>query len=345
MNHNKHLALILVQCTLILALAVTTAVTATESLAWTIIAALAASTILLLSQSIRSRAGIKQMAADLQRATSGNRRTRLLAKEDREWNEVIFAVNTLIEQLEQLQVSTIRSQTARKTLLSSISHDIRTPLASIIGYLDALKDGVPETDQERQQYLGIVSAKADALKEMIDDIFTMARLDADEMPLREEALDLAEIARETVIEFLPQFTKHGMEPHIRIPEHPCPVMADRLSITRIISNIIKNAVQHGHEGKTIGIELSEHESNHDHEYRLIIWDCGPGIAATDLPHVFERSFRGDQARSTRGGGSGSGLGLAIAKALTEKHHGRIWAESKPWERTTFVFTIPKREPF
>ncbi|WP_274363809.1 sensor histidine kinase [Paenibacillus thermotolerans] len=343
MNHTRHLALILLQCVLLLVLAAALIRdTGNDNpLVWAAVTALAATTVLLLVQSRSSSAGIRRMADDLSRAAGGNWKTRLLANEDRDWNEVIFTINELIEQLEQLQVSAVKSEAARKSLLSGISHDIRTPLTSIIGYLDALKDDVPATEQERQQYLDIVSAKANALKEMIDEMFTMARLDADELPLTEEVHDFAEIVRETVIGFMPELKKHGMEPHIRIPEHPCPIIADRLSIARIINNIVKNAIRHGQEGKTIGIELCEHGHEHERnrEYRLHIWDSGPGIAPADLPRVFERNFRGDRARTT--GSGGSGLGLSIAKALTEKHRGRIWAESEPWKRTSFVVAIPK----
>jgi signal transduction histidine kinase len=177
--------------------------------------------------------------------------------------------------------------------------------------------------------------KSSGLKELIDEIFTMAKLDADEMPHKEEVLDFAEITRESLIEFLPELKKYGVELQISIPEQKCSILADRLSIMRIIGNINKNAMHYGKEGKVLGIELTETT----HEYQLLIWDLGPGISQADLANVFERMYRSDQARNSVGGGSG--LGLAIAKALVEKNRGRIWVESVPWKKTTFGFSLPK----
>ncbi|WP_044641207.1 sensor histidine kinase [Risungbinella massiliensis] len=277
---------------------------------------------------------LKGIAEELRRATNGNSKTRLFTKEDGVFAEVIFSMNELIEKLEKVQVQSIKSQEARKRLLSSISHDIRTPLTSIIGYVDALRDDIAPTEEEKQEYLEIISKKASSLKQLIDEIFTMAKLDADEMPLKVELLDLAEMARETVIEFLPEMGKQEMEFKVNIPEKNCYINADRLSLQRIIGNLMKNAIYYGKEGKLLGIQLIES----DHEYQLFIWDQGPGISSVDLGSVFDRMYRGDGSRTSRGG---SGLGLSIAKALVEKNGGRIWVESVPWEKTTFAFSMPK----
>ena len=182
----------------------------------------------------------------------------------------------------------------------------------------------------------IISKKADSLKQLIDEIFDMAKLDADEISLKVESLDLAEIARELLIEFLPKVKNDHTELHISIPEKKCFVIADRLSLMRIIRNIIQNALEHGKDGKTLGIELIEKAS----EYQLLIWDQGPGIPKENLEFVFERMYRGDLSRTLIS--AGSGLGLSIAKALVEKNQGEIWVESIPWEKTTFGFSIPRQ---
>ncbi len=114
-----------------------------------------------------------------------------------------------------------KSQKARKQLLSSISHDIRTPLTSIIGYIDALKDGIATSKEEELEYLEILSNKSNSLKQLVDEIFHMAKIDADELPFKEEQLDLSEITRETLIEFLPELSKYHIELKIDIPEKPC----------------------------------------------------------------------------------------------------------------------------
>ncbi len=106
-----------------------------------------------------------------------------------------------------------------------------------------------------------------------------------------------------------------------------------------MNNLIKNAIHYGKQGAILGVKLLEHHN----EYHILVWDKGPGIPHQDLEHVFERMYRIDQSRTLSS--RSSGLGLAIAKALVEKHRGRIWVESIPWERTTFGFSIPKQNSF
>lgn len=292
-------------------------------------------TAILLLLRVQFLTNLRAMAAALKRAIAGNVNTRILANDDPLFAEVVFAINELIEQLAKLQIRTIHSEAARKSLLSNISHDIRTPLTSIIGYLDALKDDVAASKEEQREYLDILSRKANSLKQLTDEIFHLAKLDADEIPLKWEWLDLAEIAREAVIAFLPEMKRCQMELKARVPDKKCMILADRLSLLRILNNLIRNAVQYGKAGKVLGVELEEHAE----EYRLVVWDQGPGMKEDELPNVFERMYSADRSRNSTNGGSG--LGLAIAKALVEKHSGTIWAESKPGVRTAFGFALPK----
>ncbi len=265
------------------------------------------------------------MIEGLQRVIKGNLTTRLIVNEDNVFNKMIFSVNELIEQLERVQIKSIKAQNARKRLLSSISHDIRTPLTSIIGYIDALKDDIAVSREEKKEYLEIISKKSSNLKQLINEIFNMAKLDADEVLINPESLELTEITREVLIEYLPEIKKNNLELKLSLPKTKCFITADYLSIIRIIDNLIKNAIIYGKEGKVLGIELME--SNQ--EFQLLVWDKGQGIAEHDLDHVFERMYRGDQSRNSINGGSG--LGLAIAKSLVEKNQGRIWVESQSME--------------
>lgn len=336
MKAAKRLALLAVQ--LILAAGLTILHLNGEASVWLwriLLAALAGTTVLLILSECRFRKGLAHLTDELRRAADGNWRMRLLSKEDPVWNEMIFTVNGLIDRLESVQIEAVRSQTARKRLLSGISHDIRTPLTSIIGYVDAMKDDLAATGEEKREYLDILSRKSNGLKELIGDMFTMAKLDADEMPLKEEALDWAEMAREALIVFLPGLEREQIRLEVRFPEDPCIIHADRLSLMRIMGNILKNAVRYGNEGKVLGVELAETAR----AYELVIRDRGPGITQAELAHVFERSFRGDQARGSHSGGSG--LGLAIAKALAEKNGGTVRVESIPWDKTEFTLSFPK----
>jgi signal transduction histidine kinase len=277
----------------------------------------------------------KRLIAALKRATDGNFNTRLLSEDIDLSNEVVFSINQLIEQLDQLQIQTIKSEAAKKQLLSNFSHDLRTPLTSIIGYVDAIKDGIGVTENEKQAYLEIILNKAQILKALIEEIFDLAKLDADEMPLHKEALDFAEITREILIGFLPELHQNEMEIVAEIPEKRCMIQADRLSLQRITGNIIKNAIEYGKSGQVLGINLIETET----EYCLQIWDEGQGIAQEDIKNVFERLYRADRSRNSLN--RGSGLGLAIARALVEKNDGKIWVESTVGKKTTFSFSMPR----
>ncbi|MEK8127994.1 HAMP domain-containing sensor histidine kinase [Paenibacillus filicis] len=303
-------------------------------------AALFTGTGVLLVGRLRLIKRLEEAVVHLQRAVQGNANTRILvARDEPAVREVEFAMNALIERLTAIQAQSVNSEAARKQLLSAISHDIRTPLTSIIGYVDALKDEIASTPEERQAHLEIISRKGGALKELIEQIFQLAKLDADDIILKPEPLDLAEAAREAVIEWIPELQLRQMEVEAQLPEKPCVVEADRLAVRRILSNLIRNAVQHGQEGGLLGIGLSLAENGM--AYELVLWDRGPGISEEELPHVFERMYR--TAVSRRSLNDGSGLGLAIAKALVEKQGGSIWAESEPGIRTAFRFTLPRAD--
>ncbi|PRT26002.1 two-component sensor histidine kinase [Bacillus wiedmannii] len=277
----------------------------------------------------------KSVDTKLGRVLKGNLQTRLFTSNDPSLHSIVFSINELIAELEKVRIEAKRSEESRKQLLSSISHDIRTPLTSIIGYIDALKDGVAVSEIEKKEYLKILYMKSNNLKHLVNEIFNMAKLDANEFPLKEEELDFSEVTREVLIEFLPELSKHNLELQVLIPESTCPIIADHLSLMRIMSNLIKNAIYYGKDGKTLGIELLETDT----DYELLIWDKGPGIPKHDLQNVFERMYRSEQSRNSSSGGSG--LGLSISKALVERNGGHIWVESTPWKRTTFGFSIPK----
>lgn len=306
-------------------------------LEWALFIALFLITVILFAKKLNDRKSLKHTIKQLRRANSGNLNTRLFTNGDPLFNQLVFSINELIQQLEKVQIQSIKSQISRKRLLSSISHDIRTPLTSIIGYIDALKDNIAVSEQEKQEYFDIITKKANGLKELIEEIFNLAKLDADEIPMKEEYLDFSEAVRESLIEFLPVIQKEGMNLEVTIPETKCNILADKLSITRVINNMIKNVIQHGKKGKVIGIDMIETP----HSYQLDIWDKGPGIPKADIGNVFERMYRGDQSRNQLNGGSG--IGLAIAKTLVEKNKGEIWVESIPWIKTTFSLSFPKSD--
>jgi signal transduction histidine kinase len=338
MKAGRRLFLLITQLALIILLAALHLYTSLPALEWLLLALLAGTAGLLILYERGYQRSLIRISGELRQVAAGNWRLRLLAKEDPAWNEILFTINELIAQLEAVQIEAFRSEAARKRLLSGISHDIRTPLTSIIGYVDALKDGLAATKEEQREYFDILSRKSNGLKELIENMFTMARLDADEMPLQEETLDWAEAVREALILFLPGMEQENIRLELQVPEQLFLIRADRTSLMRIMGNLFRNAQQHGKEGGMLGVELTESQ----HAYELIIRDSGPGIPEAELEQIFSRSFRGSQAAGSAK--RGSGLGLAIAKSLIEKNGGSIGVQSVPWVETAFTITMPKSHP-
>ncbi len=278
---------------------------------------------------------LKKMNEQIQRVASGNLNGRILVREDGLIGDLACNFNKIIESLQVTCENEIMAEEARRKLMVNISHDIRTPLTSIIGYVDALKDGMASNEEERQEYLQIISMKSRKLKQLIDEIFHMAKLDSDDIKMDFQSHDMGEILRECIIGFLPKFNKEEITLKIDIIDEKALVYCDRLSIIRILNNLIENALQYGGRENVIGIDLVQLEN----DYQINIWDKGPGIEEEHIPFIFERLYIRDKARKKPVGSSG--LGLSIAKKLIEKHDGKIWVESKLSEKTVFSFTIPK----
>lgn len=245
-------------------------------------------------------------------------------------SEIGFEINTLVSEYREELTKQKRLEQANKELVTSLSHDVRTPLTSLLGYLDALESGVVE-GEEKEQYIKTAHKKAYDLKKLVDTLFDWFKIDSKEMQLVMEKIDINELTREILIDWIPVFTEKGIEPKAEIPEDEYIVKVDKSAYTRIVSNIIQNAVEHG-DASCIGI-IVESENN---MVKIIISNNGVEIDKGKLPHIFDRLYKGDSAR----GRHGSGLGLFIAKELTKLQGGNIFVESKKGENTSFIITLP-----
>jgi len=243
-------------------------------------------------------------------------------------------VNALADLLAETRAAAIRSEAARKSLLSDIAHDIRTPLTSIIGYADALRDGIASGAIEQDEYAAVVAAKSRALKAMVEDVFELAKLDADEITMTIARVDLAEAAREAVIEFLPTIRAAEVALIADIPDGTALVFADGLSLARVMRNLIQNALDHAAEGKYLRVAVVCRPGSVSFE----VADRGPGIPEAELARVFTRLYRRDPARGPRS--HGSGLGLAIVQSLALKNGASVAARSEPGGETVFSVDFP-----
>lgn len=223
----------------------------------------------------------------------------------------------------------------RKELIANISHDLKTPITTIKGYVEGIRDGIPNSPEKMDKYLQIIYNNAVELDGLIDDLFLFSKLDLKKLPFNFEAINISDYLEDSFEELQFDLEKKGIaltyssdynEKHL--------VHADRERLKRVILNIIRNSVNcTDKKNPTINIILSENKE----EAVIEIHDNGCGISSKSLPYIFDRFYRVDSARTASKGGSG--LGLSIAKYIILEHGGRIWAESKKGRGTSIFFTL------
>lgn len=220
----------------------------------------------------------------------------------------------MAELLEQEKEQKRAYDKVRNLMLSDITHDIKTPITTICGYAKALTDGVVTLDEDKkQQYLQAIYTKAMRMSELITMLFEYVKMDSEGFALHKDKADLGELLRENIAMLYTDFEGKGMELEIDIPEKPFPMELDKNQMSRVITNILTNALKYNEVGTKVLVRLDE-------DYGICIADTGGLIEPELAAHIFEPFSRGDKARSTKGG---SGLGLSIARKIVEMHGGSL----------------------
>lgn len=228
--------------------------------------------------------------------------------------ELMAEINLLLREGEEERTSFRVREQALRQQIANVSHDLRTPLTSILGYLQLLES--PEvTREQREEYLKIIEGRARVLQGLITSFYDLSRLEAGEYPIGREKVDLREVISELLAAFYDELDRK-FTVTVDIPEDLPPVWGDRAALTRVYSNLIRNALEHGSGSLTIqagqeGGEVVTRFSN-----------AGAELTGEELPHVFDRFYTSDKTRS----GRNTGLGLAIVKTLTEQMLGTVAAE-------------------
>ncbi|MBN3554702.1 HAMP domain-containing histidine kinase [Fictibacillus nanhaiensis] len=227
----------------------------------------------------------------------------------------------------------------RKEFVASISHDLKTPLTSIKGYIHGVLDGIADNPETKQMYLQTAYQKADDMDHLINELFLYSKLDLEQFPFQFETVQLDNYLEDYLQEL--QYDASFKDVAITFRSEPSEnysVMADRLSLGRIIDNIIQNSLKYSDKTeKKISVSL---QSKSD-AVTVKFADNGKGIPKESLPRIFESFYRADPSRNKTTGGSG--LGLAIVKKIVERHGGEIWAESGEGKGTSIYFTLKKRK--
>ena len=292
------------------------------------IAVLAVLTSIFLVRRVKKQ--IAEMTDALVDVKNGNGNRRILSATNELIAPLAYEINEIVVSYESRLSIVRQTEETNRQLMTSLSHDVRTPLTTLIGYLDAAYKGLV-TGKDRDDYIEIARRKAHDLKEYIDVLFDWFKLNSDEFALEIQSVEAAELTRNILIDWIPIFEDKQVDYDIDIPEQPVRVRLDTDSYMRIINNLIQNVIAHSHADK-IKISLSKQGNN----LRLLLADNGVGIEKEDLKHIFERLYKCDKGRSEKG----SGLGLSIVHQLVEKMGGNITVESLLGKGTEFMLLFP-----
>ena len=230
----------------------------------------------------------------------------------------------------------LQEEDNRKELISSISHDLKTPITSIKVYTEGILYGVADSPEKIQKYAQTIHNKARDIDNLIDELFLYSKLDLQKEPFNFEKIDLREFLTQGAEDLQFDLNKAGFKLDLNLAGYPVMVIADREKLKRVFINIVTNSINFmDKEAGEIGITLQDGP-----EFAVVkMEDNGPGITPEALPNIFNRFYR---AESSRGGAAGgNGLGLAIARRIIEEHGGSIWAESLEGRGTSIFFTLKK----
>jgi signal transduction histidine kinase len=238
-------------------------------------------------------------------------------------------IGELAKSFNRMSADLAHSNQLRRQMTADIAHDLRTPLSVITGYSEALADGkLPGTPET----FAAMHIQAQHLNRLIEDLRTLSLADAGQLSLMRRPIKPRGLLEHTALAYLPVAESRGVALSVEGDDLP-PILVDPDRLLQVLGNLVNNALRHTGDGGRI--DLSAARSNG--QVLLRVRDSGPGIPAEDLPHIFDRFYRGDKARSSDGA---SGLGLAIARSLVEAHGGRITAENAPGGGAQFTVSLP-----
>jgi signal transduction histidine kinase len=278
---------------------------------------------------------------------AGDFEPRMEAESSDEIGQLAECFNRMADTLDETMEELRQADRMRRELVANVSHDLRSPLASIQGYLETvhIKDGALEPEQ-RRRYIETALQNAQRLSDLVGELFELSKLESQQIELTPEPFPIAELVQDIVMQYQPQADRQEVDLTAELPDRRARVHADIGMVERALSNLIDNAVHYTAAGGTVRVRL-DHEAADPQSngtkpaVRVAVVDNGPGIPEDDLPHIFERFYRVDKSRDRSRGGAG--LGLAIAYKIIELHGRHLDVESTVGEGTTFHFTLPTVE--
>ncbi|WP_339292569.1 ATP-binding protein [Paenibacillus sp. FSL W8-0187] len=275
---------------------------------------------------------LEEIRNGLREIAKGNFDTDIPVQSGSQLGEVAESINQMSRQLHQSILEERNAEKTKNDLITGVSHDLRTPLTSILGFLEVIEEDRYQDEVELRYYVNIAYEKAQNLKKLIDDLFEYTRIN-NGLPLDIQKIDMAQFIRQLIEEFVPALEKSGMECKL-VAEEGLIIQADGAQLVRAYENLITNAIRYGDSGKKIDIAVR----SDGNQVSISFTNYGDPIPERDLPFIFDRFYRVETSRSKQTGGTG--LGLAITKSIVEIQGGEIRVRSDR-QRTTFETRFPK----
>jgi signal transduction histidine kinase len=255
-----------------------------------------------------------------------------------EVGDLARAFNGMVERLQAAFARQRDLENTRREVVTAVSHDLRTPLASIRAMVESINDRVVSDPETIAKYLRATQAQVEYMTRLVNDLFELSQMDAGVLGLHMEEASISDVITRAVETLAPQAEAAQLNLREAVDGEITPVVMDERRIMRALTNLVQNAIRHTPPDGTVSIRAFDAGD----AIQVEVSDTGEGIPESELSKLFQRSYRQDPSRNRKSGGAG--LGLSIARGLVDAHGGRIWAESVVGAGSTFAFTVPKAPP-
>lgn len=249
--------------------------------------------------------------------------------------QLLISINAWLDHHQNVQATHRKMEDSMKKMLANISHDLKTPLTVVLGYIEMLQLQGSASEEERQRLLAGVHAKTLEVLKIIHTFFDLAKLEAGDTDYPITKINVCEISRKNILSFYDMVTSMGLNITITIPETPMYALGNEEALDRVLNNLLSNALAYGADGNVIGLTVRNDETT----IYIDVWDCGKGIDEYHIDSVFERMYTLEDSRNKSF--QGSGLGLTITKRLVEMMDGSIQLSSIPYKKTIFTIALKR----
>lgn len=296
----------------------------------------AAVNIFLFRSRLNLRTEIKYIRNKLRKVVNEETGERLLLNtEDKYIKSLLIQINRLLDHNQKIKGNCNSIELSMRKMLSNISHDLKTPLTVILGYIEIIHNDKSLTSENIMGLLKTVNLKTVEVLELINRFFELVKLESGDKKLNSSRIDICEVSRKIILDYYEILISKEFEVVIDIPEDPVFVSGDEDAIERVLNNLITNAIQYGSDGKVVGLKIRIA----DNDVFVEVSDKGKGINELHKDRVFERMYTLEDSRNTNY--QGSGLGLTITKRLVEQMGGSISLDSVPFQKTIFSVRLKR----